>query len=365
MASLSAGPIDPEVIANVLSKDKRSNTTKKEEEESPDVVAKVTIPPGHVAFSTLFWVPDNIPDVPVKIYDDTDWDERARVMIPDSNPNWIWPKKTTELFALAMYCDDTTLLHGLQGTGKSELPAQWCAKFRIPMWRMSCHEQTREEHFVGSVSVSYTKDEHGDSKMTIQQEPSILTDSLKYGGIFVEDEAFRHNSALVLQSLREKNTRKLILPDAPGRTSDDRVLRANKERWRYVLTDNTTGAGDTTGLFQAQVQDASTLDRITLAIEVDYLPAEGEKQILKSSYKNLGTATRNKMVKYAGLVRSAFRNKELQSTLSVRGLLSWAEKSSLIGKPNLALRLSWASKLSEDNFAKAADMYHQIFGEHL
>jgi cobaltochelatase CobS len=367
MAKLSAGPIDADIIASVISGAQGKTTSKKKETATPDTKRTIEPKEGEVLFSTVFWKPEVIPDIPIRVFKDEDWDIIARVMIPDANPHWVWPKKTTELFAMAMYCDDTTLLHGLQGTGKSELPAQWAAKFRWPMWRMSCHEQTREEHFVGSVSVSYNVDKDtGQQRMSIQQEPSILTDSLKYGGIFIEDEAFRHSSALVLQSLREKNTRKLILPDAPGRLSTDRVLNASRVRWRYILTDNTQGSGDTTGLFQATVQDASTLDRITAAIEIDYLPPEGEELILKNAAPELGSDTVRKMIKFAGMVRNSFRQKELQATLSVRGLLAWAEKITLTGKVGLSLRLSWASKLlGEDNMAKVSDMYHQVFAEHL
>lgn|SRR3990167_2311504 len=365
MATLSAGPIDADLIAQVL-KDTQPENIKQEEEEKPKVIKReVSCKEGEVLFSSVFWEPEHIPDIPVRVFTPTDWDSRARVMIPTPNEHWVWPKKTTELFALAMYCDDTTLLHGLQGTGKSELPSQWAAKFNWPVWRMSCHEQTREEHFVGSVSVSYVTDEDGTQKMTIQQEPSILTDSLRYGGIFIEDEAFRHSSALVLQALREKNTRKLILPDAPGREASERVLKADSNRWRYILTDNTTGSGDTTGLFQATVQDASTLDRISVAIEVDYLPAIGEEKILKNVTPGIDKKEIKKMVKFAGLIRNAFRAKDLQSTISVRGLLAWAEKYVLTGNCSMALRLSWASKLSEDNTAKVADIYHQVFGEHM
>jgi cobaltochelatase CobS len=360
----SGSPIDVDVLNSILNE--AQGGAKKKEEATPKKDAEpIPLQDGQVYFSSVFWKPVHIPDIPINVFKDEDWNEVARVMIPEKNPHWVWPEKTTELFAMAMFCNDTTLLHGLQGTGKSEIPAQWCAKFRIPMWRMSCHEQTREEHFVGSVSVSYSTDEHGNTRMAIQQEPSILTDSIKHGGFFVEDEAFRHTSALVLQSLREKNTRKLILPDAPGRSSSDRVLKADARKWRYILTDNTAGSGDTTGLFQAHVQDASTLDRVTVAIEVDYLPKKGEKRILASAYPSIPKEIVDKMIEFANQVRSAFRSKELQATLSVRGLLAWAEKYALMDNSKLALSLSWASKLSEDNLAKVSDMYHQSFGDHL
>jgi hypothetical protein len=196
MAKITGSPIDVDVLNAVLNEASASKPAapapKKEKKEIVLPLAE-----GEVYFSSVFWKPKHIPDIPVAVYKDEDWHEVARLMIPDKNPHWVWPERTTELYAMAMYCNDTTLLHGLQGTGKSEIPAQWCSKFRIPMWRMSCHEQTREEHFVGSVSVSYSTDESGNTRMAIQQEPSILTDSIKYGGYFVEDEAFRHTSALV------------------------------------------------------------------------------------------------------------------------------------------------------------------------
>lgn len=359
MAKLS---VDKDLLSKIANEAKDIEDQPKE----PVIIARTVAPKeGEVLFSSVFWKPKTIPDIPVRVYKVEDWDEAARVMIPDVDKNWIWPKEATELFALAMYCDDTILLHGLQGTGKSELAAQWGAKFNMPVWRQSCHEQTREEHFLGSISVAYEEGEDGSHKMVIKQEPSLLTDSLRYGGIFVEDEAFRHSSALVLQSLREKNTRKLILPDAPGRTAEERVLKADRSKWRYVLTDNTRGSGDETGIFQAQVQDASTLDRITTSIEVDYLPAKAEAKILTSHNKEITPELAQKMVRFAELVRKSFKNLQLQSTISVRGLLSWAEKIALTGNVAVSLNISWASKLNEDNYAKVSDMFHQVFGERL
>ena len=133
--------------------------------------------------------------------------------------------------------------------------------------------------------------------------------------------------------------------------------------WRYILTDNTAGSGDTTGLFQAQVQDASTLDRITAAIEVTYLEPDQEAEILKSAYPAILEPLRKDMVKFAKLVRDSFKAGDIQNTMSVRGLLSWAEKIEVTGGIGDALRLSWYSKLSEDNQAKVWDMYSQVFGE--
>ena len=313
---------------------------------------------NEVMFSVVFWHPDTIPDIPIPNFAVADWDEGARLHIPAINPNWVWDRPVLEAFALAMASGDTTLIHGLMGTGKSCLAEQWCAILNIPFWRMSCNRETREQHFLGSPGVEY--DDKG--QLSIKQEPTTLTDSLKYGGLFCEDEAFRHNSALVLQSLREKSNRTVLLPDAPGRTADERRLKAPSKRWWYVLTDNTTGSGDETGIFDAEVQDASTLDRIDCTIEIDYLDKEHERELMKKAC-SLNDEIINGMLDLAKLVRNAFKKQTLMTTISVRGLLAWAEKIEHIHHIGLALKLSWYNKLGSDDRQVVEDMFHQVFSK--
>ena len=354
---------DSEVIDSIV-----QSYTEEEKDAPPkdDPFVKVevktyTVTDNTTLFSKLFgWKPKLIPDLPLATFKRDDWSEEGQLHIPDVNPNWVWHKPVVELFAAAMYCGDTTLIHGLMGTGKSCLVEQWCALCVIPYWRMSCNRETREQHFVGSPGVEY----NDKGQMFIKQEPTTLTDSLKHGGIFCEDEAFRHNSALVLQSLREKSNRTLLLPDAPGRTSDERKLKAPKGRWWYVLTDNTTGSGDETGIFDAEVQDASTLDRIDAAIEVPYLAKAEERRLLKK-HCSLNDEIINGMLDLAKLVRTAFRKQTMMNTMSIRPLLAWAEKIEMMGHMGHALKLSWYNKLGSDDQKLVEDMYHQVFAKQL
>ena len=351
-----SGLYDSEVIASIV-----DTQVKEQSAAVTDAYAnikQVAVVPseGTSMFSDLFWKPESICDIPLPSFKREDWHEEAQLHIPSVDENWVWNKKATERLALAMYCGDTTLLYGLQGTGKSCLAEQWCAKFIIPFWRMSCNKETREAHFLGSPSVEYNEA----GQFVIKQEPTILTDSLRYGGLFCEDEAFRHNAALVLQSLREINTRTVLLPDAPGRTASERKLVAPVNRWWYVLTDNTSGSGDETGVFDAEVQDASTLDRIGATIEVKYLGKPDERTILKQS-SSLSEDVINGMLDFAKLVRKSFEAQALMSTFSVRSLLAWAEKAELVGNLEFALQLTWFDKLSKDDQVTARDMYHQVF----
>ncbi len=314
---------------------------------------------GEVKFSEVFgYKPTTIPDLPFTKFTDEDWPEEARHHIPSLDPDWVWNKPVLEALALAIYEGDTTLLHGPAGTGKSCLGEMWCAVMRIPFWRMNCNRETRESHFLGNPNVE--PNETG--SFTIKQDPTLLTDSLKYGGMFCEDEAFRHNSALVLQSLREKRNRFVILPDAPGRTSEDRKLSAPEGRWWYLLTDNTAGSGDETGIFDAEVQDASTLDRIDTAIPVPYLRKDQERKVLASKV-SLNEDILNGMIDVAKLVRNAFVKQNMMSTMSLRGLESWARKTELTGSIGRGLQLAWYNKLGEDDQKQVSDMFHQVFGE--
>jgi len=318
-------------------------------------------PEGTIMFSDAFgWKPRTIPDIPLPSFSDEDWDESARVMIPDVDPDWVWNKQATEALALGLHDGDTVLIWGLQGTGKSCLLEQWCARFRIPFWRQSCNRETREVHFVGNPGLEYDADGH----MHIKQEPTLLTDSLRYGGLFCEDEAFRHNSALVLQSLREKTNRTLTLPDAPGKTAEERRLKAPEGRWWYALTDNTSGGGDETGVFDAEVQDASTLDRIDTTIEVDYLSKAQEKRMLKKKVQ-LNDDILKGMIDVAGEIRKGFRSGTLMCTMSVRGLTSWAHKTERMAHIGKALQVSFLNKVSGDDRKVVEDIFFQVFGRNI
>jgi cobaltochelatase CobS len=352
------GKFDPEVLATITKNEQLANDQTKTGTDPYEVKKKYKFAneAGTKKFSDIFWNPKTIPDIPIRVFDREDWAPEAQLHIPEPDPCWVWNREATEGLALALHCGDTTLLFGLQGTGKTELAVQFAAITNCPAWRMSCNQETREAHFVGSPGVDYNEE----GQLFIKQEPTILTDSLKYGGIFIEDEAFRHNSALVLQSLRERNTRTLFLPDAPGRTADERKLIAPEGKWWYVLTDNTQGQGDDTGIFDAQVQDASTLDRIDAVIEVTYLGKPQERAVIKK-HSTLTVDQVNGMLDFARLVRKAFEVNAIMNTFSIRSLLSWAKKTEMTQSMEFGLKLTWYSKLNADDKAVVRDMYHQVF----
>jgi cobaltochelatase CobS len=339
------------------------------EAEVVEVVPEPKLEPKKVkakkgrSFKEVFgWKPTHIQNVEVPLFKDEDWPEAARCMIPSVDPHYQFPKQATEYAMQSMISGDTTLVWGLKGTGKSTLPEQMCALLRIPFWRQNCNEETREQHFTGSAGVEW--DDKG--QMRIIQEPTLLTDSIQYGGVFCEDECFRHNSALVLQGLRESNNRRLVLPDAPGRSADERVLTPESGRWFYFMTDNTNGQGDETGSYSAQVQDSSTLDRIDSTIELGYLTRPQENKLLTSvADGDVPESTIKDMVEVAALVRDAYKTGTMMDVLSTRALLNWLRKAIIYGDTGKSFKLAWYNKLCKDDKTAVSDIYTQVTGEYL
>ena len=118
------GLYDSSVIESIV----QSQVIPPEEIKAPDYEKfkeyKFKAGENTVLFSSVFWKPKEIPDIPIPMFAVEDWHEEAQLHIPDIDNNWIWNKPVTERFALALYCGDTTL--PMSGRWKYPFdPAEW------------------------------------------------------------------------------------------------------------------------------------------------------------------------------------------------------------------------------------------------
>jgi cobaltochelatase CobS len=307
-------------------------------------------------FSEVFGgLPDGRRDIPVPQFTPDDWPEQARAMIPSLPSYWHHNLDVMYAVAVSLLGGDTTLLTGPTGSGKTSALSAFCATCCIPMWLTSCYEGMEDTALLGSTGLRADKETGAN---ITQYNPSVLVQSLWYGGMAVLDEAFRGQLMPVQSLLEDKHT--LVLSDADGLSEAERVVTGEDGKWFLFLTDNTTGTGDHTGNYNAQVQDVSSLDRITTTAHVDYNPPEVEVGILRKAVPSLPEKYATDMVLIAGEIRTSFLRNSVLQTMSMRALLSWARKWALTGDLRYAYRKAYADKLDPESRGVAAEVWHQV-----
>lgn len=285
-------------------------------------------------------------------YDVTYWDPACLDRIPKVSNHYFSPALLDKML-FAMKAGTTCLLHGPTGTGKTSNIRELAARLNMPFWRVSCHAQMESSEFLGSISVV---SENG--VPVTKTHPSDVMMAFNYGGILTIDEVFRAPNLMTIQAALESPP-SLTLQDAHG---VQRVLTPKKDLWIF-LTDNTTGTGDTTGKYIAQVQDVSTLDRITTSIHVDYMEESEELEALKIIFPNqFEEATAKSMIAIARLIRQAFVQNKVLQTMSIRGLTNWYKNYTLTGDIAFSYKAAYQDKLTDTCKQIASDCYRQVLG---
>lgn len=342
-------------------------------EDAPAPVAPKAAPPAFVPlarvlaagerlFSDVFgWAPNHVPDIPVRVFADTDWPEEVRPYIPGLVPSlWTWPREATEYFALAMYTGDRTLVHGPTGSGKSALIEAFCALVRMPMVRVTCHRDMQSTDFLGKDIIAI---DGPTGKNVLRYEWSMTTLAARHGAMLLVDEAFRSPCLMAIQSLLERDGT-LTLPDAASLTPAERKI-VPPLTFRIALTDNTNGTGDDSGSYNAEVQDLSTLGRITATIHVPYMSVAEQSELLQKAAPSVPSETITTLAEWAGRMRDAFESRTVMQPVCMRVLLSVLRKFEVTGQLGLALRLAYLHKLGNADRTVAGEAYMQVSGEEL
>ena len=295
------------------------------------------------------------PRVKMDPFKHEDWDAHIQARIPTVAP-YAFNAKNLERLLFAMKMGGPILLHGPTGTGKTSIAQQVAARLNIPFFRQSCHRDMESAEFLGQTGVK----NEGGVPITYHSDTDT-TLAMRYGGMLVIDEAFRTSALMSIQSVFEQPP-SLVLQDADG---VQRALTPTQPLF-IVLTDNTNGTGDSSGKYIAQVQDLSTLDRVSHAIFVDYMTPDEEMEILSNVYgkpSKKDEKVQKMMVKTANLVRAAFKEGKIMQTMSIRGLMNWFRYYQVLETPGDAYVRAYWDKLGPDCKAVANQCYRQVFGK--
>lgn len=270
-------------------------------------------------------------------------------LVPDVDPNYVFELENLKNALMAFELDIPLYVWGHAGTGKTTLLENICARTKRPLLRVQHTINTEECHIVGQWTArgGETIFEYGPLAMAMLN-----------GWVYLADEYdFALPSVLaVYQPVLEGKA--LVIKEAPAA---QRIVRPHPN-FRFIATGNTNGSGDETGLYQGtNIQNAANYDRFHMVLEVKYMKAALETQILVNQAK-IDKADAEKLVDFANRVRESYDGNKISSPISPRTLIAAAQIGLRKGSYRAGISLCFANKLSKVDKEVCDGLAQRIFG---
>ena len=193
-------------------------------------------------------------------------DERT----PDTDDSYVFDPDTTLAILAGFAHNRRVIVQGYHGTGKSTHIEQVAARLNWPTARINLDAHISRIDLIGRDAIVLR-----DGLQVTEFREGLLPWALQHPVALVFDEydAGRPDVMFVIQRVLETEG-KLTLLD------QNRVIRPNP--WfRLFATANTVGLGDTSGLYHGtQAINQAQMDRWSLVVGLNYLPAETEVEIV-------------------------------------------------------------------------------------
>ncbi len=238
--------------------------------------------------------------------------------IPEIDPNWIPDHSTLPQMISSIMFGHNGLVVGEPGTGKTTDTHQICARIKMPYYRVNGMEGMKPSDLFGHVHLS--------SSATVWVDGPIMR-AVRCGGLLAIDEPFKMppGTLMGMQWLAEpaRLGRSVMLYGHPDPA--EVKVQAHKEM-RMVLCDNSRGTGDNMDVYAAtNVQDTSFINRMQYRIRKTYMDKETEMRAITHKYPWITEVCAERMVKFATLMRKAWRMSAVEMPFTFRELETWAE----------------------------------------
>ncbi|GAO56723.1 MULTISPECIES: cobaltochelatase subunit CobS [unclassified Novosphingobium] len=290
-------------------------------------------------------------DIDMKVPAFSEADER----VPDLDEGYVFDPDTTLAILAGFAYNRRVMVQGYHGTGKSTHIEQIAARLKWPCIRINLDAHISRIDLIGRDAIVLR-----DGLQVTEFREGLLPWALQTPTALVFDEydAGRPDVMFVIQRVLETEG-KLTLLD------QNRVIRPNP--WfRLFATANTVGLGDTSGLYHGtQAINQGQMDRWSLVVALNYLPAETEIAVVANKVEGLDKQTIADMVRVADLTRKGFVNGDISTVMSPRTVIAWAHNSQIFRDVGFAFRLSFLNKCDEAERVLVAEYYQRVFGKDL
>ena len=355
-ATAGKSPAMDKKVAEAIRAQMARKTPLAEATETTPVPAPVTayIPPapttGQVMFSDI--VKHKVDyDFPVSVLENASLHPNMQGMVPTIDPYYLPDSAALFKILRAFEDNDTTLIHGPMGCGKSQLVKHACALTGRAYIRINMTEDAESSVIFGTLVAK-------DGSTVWEDGPA--TEAWLYGAVLNVDEydVTPPGVAMGFQWMLENNGR-LFLKEKPG-AAVDKIIPPHLQS-RLVMCGNTVGQGDSTGNFAGvSPQNSAFMDRFRTSIRMDYLLPKVEAGMIVGATA-LNARTADQMVQFAGLCRLAYKQQTLNLPVSPRTLLNWATKCTTHGMKG-ALHVAYTDKLTDSQLKIAMEAYVKVFG---
>ena len=239
-------------------------------------------------------------------------------MTPKADPLYVFREEhLSDIFCWMMLGETSLYLCGPTGCGKSSVIIEVSARLNIPLYNVIGHSRLETPELIGGYRLT--------AQGGMDWADGPLTQAAREGGWFLLDEGDLIDPSTMAGMNAISEGRPITIPETGE-------VVAPKPGFRFIVTANSNGAGDATGLYQGVLrQNLAFLDRFYM-VEFNYPTADIEAKILGDVAPGLTDEIRNRMVRIANEVRSLFIKGEVEVTLSTRTLARWARVASFQGK---------------------------------
>ncbi len=249
--------------------------------------------------------------------------------IPQADPFYVFRKQIlSDLFTWMNLEECSLYITGPTGSGKSSLIIETAARLNIPLYNIVAHSRLETPEMIGGYRLN------SQGGMDFHYGP--LVKAMKEGGWFLLDEGDLLDPSTAAGINNVAEGRSLTIPETGE-------VVAPAKGFRFIITANSNGSGDSTGLYQGVLrQNMAFLDRFYM-FEIGYSDPQIEIGILEKITPSVVEALRTRMVQFANEVRELFIKGEVEVTLSTRTLCRWAKimafqgKAAKAGGPNIII----------------------------
>lgn len=266
-----------------------------------------------------------------------------------------------DVLAWMQHISDPLFISGPTGCGKTTTIKQMAARFNWPVYEITGHARLEMSDLVGHLTMR-------GGTMFYEYGPLAL--AMRDGGVFLFNELDLCDPSLLAMMNTVLDGAPLCIAENGGEIIKPHAL------FKFAATANSTGCGDTTGLYQGVLrQNIALMDRF-MALKATYLAPDKERELVLAVVPELGEDTAFKYTTFASTMRAAFIGDDEQysgmvtAAMSTRTVLRWA-RLTVLRRPLAelgvyvtysALEQAMLNRCDASTVAVARELYQRVFG---